>query len=122
MVADYTEIRRVAERLAGRLRAGDRVRVTSPAGSDVTMRTGGREPRGWHTAMVRRPGEISAFPGGEVSFPPLEGKTHGTVVVEHVMTDLGALSHHRQRRQKRVETVVPHNDDLPRRADDLLRR
>ena len=92
MVADYAAIRQVAERLADRLRAGDRVRVTSPAGSDVTVQTGGREPRGWHTAMVSRPGEISAFPGGEVSFPPLEGTTSGVIVFERVMTDLGGLS------------------------------
>ena len=92
MTADYRAIRRVAERLAARLRDADVVRVTSPAGTDVTMSTGGREPRGWYTGIVRAPGEISAFPGGEVSFPPLEGTTHGTIVFERVMTDLGGLA------------------------------
>jgi leucyl aminopeptidase (aminopeptidase T) len=92
MVADYRRIRQVAERLAARLRAGTWVRVTSPAGSDITVSRGGRAPRGWYTAIVREPGEISAFPGGEVSFPPLEGTSNGVIVFERVVTDLGAIS------------------------------
>jgi leucyl aminopeptidase (aminopeptidase T) len=91
MTADFTEIRPTAERLAARLRGARRVRVTSPAGSDVTVSVGGREPRGWYTGIVRKPGEISAFPGGEVSFPPLEGTACGTIVFERVMTDIGRL-------------------------------
>ena len=91
MAADYAAIRKVAERLAERLRAGTWVRVTSPAGSDITVNRGGREPRGWQTAIVREPGEISALPGGEVSFPPLEGTANGAIVFERVVTDLGAI-------------------------------
>jgi len=66
--------------------------VTSPAGSDITVSTKGREPKGWYTGIVRRPGEISAFPGGEVSFPPVEGTSNGVIVFERVMTDIGGLS------------------------------
>jgi len=91
MAADYTVIREVAERLAERLRAGTWVRVTSPAGSDITVSREGREPKGWYTGIVRDPGEISAFPGGEVSFPPLEGTANGVIVFERVVTDLGAI-------------------------------
>lgn len=92
MAADYTAIRKVAERLADRLRAGRWVRVTSPAGSDITVDRTGREPRGWYTGIVRKPGEISAFPGGEVSFPPLEGTSNGVIVFERVVTDLGGIA------------------------------
>jgi leucyl aminopeptidase (aminopeptidase T) len=93
MTADYHAIRTVAERLAVRLRGADRVRVTSPAGSDITVSTRGREPKGWYTGIVRKPGEVSAFPGGEVSFPPLEGTANGVIVFERVVTDLGGISH-----------------------------
>jgi leucyl aminopeptidase (aminopeptidase T) len=92
MVADYTAIRAVAERVAGRLRGAEWVTVTSPAGSDITVSTKGREPKGWYTGIVRRPGEISAFPGGEVSFPPVEGTSNGVIVFERVMTDIGRLA------------------------------
>lgn len=92
MTGDYLAIRKIAERLADRLRGAEWVSVTSPSGCDITISTKGREPRGWYTAIVREPGEISAFPGGEVSFPPVEGTSNGVIVLEHVMTDIGALS------------------------------
>jgi leucyl aminopeptidase (aminopeptidase T) len=91
MTADFAAIRTVAGQLAERLRGADLVRVTSPAGTDVTVSVGGREPRGWYSGIVRNPGEVSALPGGEVSFPPLEGTAAGTIVFERVMTDLGRL-------------------------------
>lgn len=92
MTADYRAIRIVAERLAARLRGAEWVHVTSPAGTDVTVMVKGREPRGWYTGIVEKPGEVSAYPGGEVSFPPVEGKSHGVIVFERVMTDLGPLA------------------------------
>jgi leucyl aminopeptidase (aminopeptidase T) len=91
MTADFLAIRETAERVADRLRGADEVRVTSPAGTDVRMSIAGREPKGWLTAICRRPGEVSALPGGEVSLPPLEGTTTGVIVVERVMTDIGGL-------------------------------
>jgi leucyl aminopeptidase (aminopeptidase T) len=91
MTADFEALRAVAERVAARLRGAGKVRVTSPAGTDVTMRIDGREPKGWLTGICRNPGEVSAYPGGEVSLPPLEGTATGTIVVERVMTDLGEL-------------------------------
>lgn len=92
MTADFAAIREVAVRLADRLRGARWVSVTSPAGCDVKVSIAGREPKGWYTAIVREPGEISALPGGEVSFPPVEGTSSGVIVVERVMTDIGALS------------------------------
>lgn len=92
MTADFLELREVAERLAERLRAGSDVRVTSPAGTDIVVSIGAREPRGWLTGVCRKPGEISALPGGEVSFPPVEGTANGTVVIERVMSDVGTLA------------------------------
>lgn len=92
MTADFAAIREMSERLAERIRGATIVRVTSPAGTDITASIVGREPKGWLTGICRNPGEVSAYPGGEVSLPPVEGTAHGVVVVEHVMTDLGLLS------------------------------
>jgi leucyl aminopeptidase (aminopeptidase T) len=92
MTADFLAIRETAERVADRLRGADEVHVTSPAGTDVRMSIAGREPKGWLTAICRRPGEVSALPGGEVSLPPLEGTTAGVIVIERVMTDIGGLN------------------------------
>ena len=77
MTADFLEIRKTAERLRDRLARGKIAHVTSPAGTDVLMVIENRKPVGWLTGVCRNPGEVSAFPGGEVSLPPLEGTTQG---------------------------------------------
>ena len=92
MTADFLEIRKQAERLRDRLARGKRAKVTTPAGTDVSMVIEGRKPVGWLTGVCRNPGEVSAFPGGEVSLPPLEGTTEGRIVLEHIMTDIGRLT------------------------------
>jgi leucyl aminopeptidase (aminopeptidase T) len=91
MTADFWAIRRRAERLAELWRTTRTVRVSSPAGTDLTSEVTGREPKAWLTGICRNPGEVSALPGGEVSLPPLEGTSNGIVVWERVASDLGAL-------------------------------
>ena len=91
MTADFAAIRRRAERLAGLWRGTSVVRVTSPAGTDLSATVEGREPKAWLTGICRNPGEVSALPGGEVSLPPVEGTSNGVVVWERVASDLGAL-------------------------------
>lgn len=91
MTADFTAIRTRAERLAELWRGTDLIRVTSPAGTDLTATVTDREPKAWLTGICRNPGEVSALPGGEVSLPPVEGTSNGVVVWERVATDLGAL-------------------------------
>lgn len=91
MTADFFAIRRQAEQLADLFRRTATVRVTSPAGTDLAARIEGREPVAWLTGICHRPGEVSAYPGGEVSLPPLEGTASGVVVWEAVASDLGRL-------------------------------
>lgn len=92
MTADFVAIRQQAERLRDRLAKGRIVHLTSPAGTDIKMVVEGRKPVGWLTGICRNKGETSALPGGEVSFPPLEGESRGRIVFEHIMTDLGRLA------------------------------
>jgi leucyl aminopeptidase (aminopeptidase T) len=91
MTADFFAIRRRAERLADLWRVTREVRITSPAGTELRARVEGREPMAWLTGICRNAGEVSALPGGEVSMPPIEGTSEGTVVWERVASDLGAL-------------------------------
>ena len=92
MTADFLAIRRQAERLAELWRSTRAVRITSPAGTDLTAQVEGRAPMAWLTGIVHRPGEASALPGGEVSLPPIEGTSEGVVVWERVASDLGAIA------------------------------
>lgn len=91
MTADFAAIRVQAEHLADLMRPAQVIRITSPAGTDLTARIAGREPKAWLTGICRLPGEASALPGGEVSLPPVEGTTNGVVVWERVASDLRAL-------------------------------
>jgi leucyl aminopeptidase (aminopeptidase T) len=91
MTADFFAIRERAERLAALWRRTREVRLTSPAGTDLRAMVEGREPMAWLTGICRNRGEVSALPGGEVSLPPIEGTSEGTVVWERVASDLGAL-------------------------------
>lgn len=91
MTADFVAVRRQAEALAALWRTANEVHITSPAGTDLRATVTGREPMAWLTGICRNAGEVSAFPGGEVSLPPLEGTTQGVVVWERVASDLGAL-------------------------------
>jgi leucyl aminopeptidase (aminopeptidase T) len=92
MTADFPAIRQKAERLRDKLARGKVVHLTSPAGTDIKVVVEGRKPVGWLTGICRNKGETSALPGGEVSFPPLEGESRGRIVFEHIMTDLGRLA------------------------------
>lgn len=92
MTADFVAIRRQAEELADLFRATRMVRVTSPAGTDLRSSIVGRAPMAWLTGICRSPGEVSAFPGGEVSLPPVEGSSNGLIVWESVASDLGRIS------------------------------
>ena len=92
MTADFVAIRRQAEQLADLFRATRTVRISSPAGTDLEASIVGREPKAWLTGICRSPGEVSAFPGGEVSLPPVEGTSNGVIVWESVASDIGRIS------------------------------
>jgi leucyl aminopeptidase (aminopeptidase T) len=86
--ADYESIAArcvdVREQVAG----ADEIRVTAPAGTDVTFGIGDRE---WlaDTGIVHEPGEMSNLPAGEVFVSP--ETADGTVVVDGTMMPHGLL-------------------------------
>ncbi|MCX4095597.1 aminopeptidase [Nocardia sp. alder85J] len=88
---DFAELRKPAATLRAILTEGTTARVTAPNGTDVTMSIAGRKAVGWLAGMAQNPCETMAWPGGEVSLPPVEGTTNGRVVVEVAMTDIGGV-------------------------------
>ncbi|MFB6297406.1 MAG: aminopeptidase [Salinirussus sp.] len=86
--ADYeaiaTECARIHEAVAG----ADELRVTSPQGTDVTVRPGDRAWR-QDTGIVHDPGEMSNLPAGEVFVSPETAE--GTVVVDGTMMPHGRI-------------------------------
>lgn len=69
-----------AERLLDEVSGADRIHVTSPAGTDLTLRVGGRP---WRDDVHRlQPGTMANFPGGEVYVAPHRDGADGVLVAD----------------------------------------
>ena len=87
-LADYAELKEEGDRLAALWRRADRIRVTTPAGTDFRSTVAGEDvvvECGYATA----PGLEAAFSDGEVSQMPNEGAASGRIVVDGPMAHLG---------------------------------
>jgi leucyl aminopeptidase (aminopeptidase T) len=82
--ADYQEIAKRSVKLAEMVSRGKTARVTTPAGTDVTMSIEGRECHA-DTGLVHSPGDFSNLPAGEAYIAPLEGTANGIMVVDGSM-------------------------------------
>jgi leucyl aminopeptidase (aminopeptidase T) len=85
---DYREIERCCEEIHEAVADATEIRVTSPAGTDITFEPG---DRGWltDTGIVHEPGAMSNLPAGEVFVSP--ETADGTYVVDGTMMPHGLL-------------------------------
>ena len=86
--ADFRAQRPYCERLAELFTAADKVRLTTPAGTDLTMSATGRQGNAL-TCMVDRHGLFSPVLNIEANFSPLEGSAEGTIVVDASIPYIG---------------------------------
>jgi leucyl aminopeptidase (aminopeptidase T) len=91
ITADYQQVKKVTENLARLLTEADVIRLTTPEGTDFTMRSRGRKAIA-QTGFVTKPGELSGLPDGEATLAPLEGVTEGVVVSPYVMDQVGLIT------------------------------
>jgi len=89
--ADYQQVRRVTEKLARLLTEADVILMTTPEGTDITMRSRGRVAIA-QTGFVTKPGELSGLPDGEATLAPLEGMTGGVAVAPYIADSLGLIT------------------------------
>jgi leucyl aminopeptidase (aminopeptidase T) len=82
--ADYNEIAQRSIKLAEMVNQGKTARVTTPAGTDITMSIQGRECHA-DTGLVHHPGDFSNLPAGEAYVAPVEGTANGIIVVDGAM-------------------------------------
>jgi leucyl aminopeptidase (aminopeptidase T) len=82
--ADYNEIARRSLKLAEMVTGGKTAKVTTPAGTDITMVIEGRECHA-DTGLVHSPGDFSNLPAGEAYLAPVEGTANGVIVVDGAM-------------------------------------
>ncbi|MEW5981371.1 MAG: aminopeptidase [Acidobacteriota bacterium] len=90
MNADYQAIAERTYRLCDLMRATKVVRVTAPAGTDITMPIEGREPHA-SSGIFREKGQSGNLPTGEAYLAPLEGLSNGVVVVDGSMASVGMV-------------------------------
>lgn len=112
--ADYETIAQHCMDVLEQIRDAAAVRVTSPAGTDITFTVGGRE---WYedTGMVQSAGDFSNLPAGEVFVAP--ESADGTFVVDGTMMPHGLLDPEQELRFEVEDGHVTHISDQAVRED-----
>lgn len=90
MNADYHKIAERTHRLCAILEKTKVIRVTAPAGTDITMPIGGRTAHA-SSGLFRQAGQWGNLPTGEAYLAPLEGVSNGVVVVDGSMAGVGLV-------------------------------
>ena len=85
--ADYQEIGAITLRLMERLQGKDKVRITTPLGTDLTCSIAGRDIKA-DTGLIHEPGQFGNLPAGECFVAPLEDSAEGDLVVDKSFPDL----------------------------------
>ena len=90
MNADYNAISKRTIKLQRILEKGKSVRVTAPAGTDISFQIEGRKviPS---KGLFHAKGESGNLPTGETFLAPVEGTSHGVFVVDGSMAGLGLI-------------------------------
>ena len=84
---NFKEIKPVCKAVADAFANGDKVHLTTPAGTDLWMDISGR--RGNALYCVVEPGEFSTIPTVEANVSPIEGSANGVIVADASIPYLG---------------------------------
>jgi|LSQX01.3.fsa_nt_gb leucyl aminopeptidase (aminopeptidase T) len=86
----YGELEARCRKYARFLTEAAQVRLTTPAGTDLTFSLQGREAFA-DSGMLQAPGSFGNLPAGEAFIAPLEGTAAGTLVVDGSMAGIGLI-------------------------------
>jgi aminopeptidase len=90
MNADYKKISALSIKLKDILEKGHFIRVTAPAGTDISFEISGRTSFA-SKGLFHQKGESGNLPTGETFLAPLEGTSNGVFVVDGSMAGLGLI-------------------------------
>ncbi|WP_455363402.1 aminopeptidase [[Eubacterium] cellulosolvens] len=90
ITADYSKVSDLCEKMGSLMDKTSRVRVTSKAGTDITMSIQGRLVER-DTGLLFKPGDFGNLPAGEVFCAPVEGSAEGTLVFDGAIASVGIL-------------------------------
>lgn len=81
MTVDWDALVLRTARLVKAVNLAEWIHVTTPNGTDMMICKQGRNAEG-DDGLLTAPGSFGNLPAGEAYFAPLEGKSHGTMVIE----------------------------------------
>jgi leucyl aminopeptidase (aminopeptidase T) len=90
MSVDYGHLRSLGARLAAALTAAESCRITSAAGTDVTLSVKSRRATA-DDGNLREPGAFGNLPAGEAYIAPLETVGDGVIIFDGALADYGLL-------------------------------
>ena len=90
MNADYHQIAARTQRICALMETARAIRVTAPAGTDITMPIEGRKAHA-SSGIFREKGQWGNLPTGEAYLAPVEGRSRGVVVVDGSMASVGMV-------------------------------
>jgi aminopeptidase len=90
MNADYKKIAKLSIKLKEILEKGKLIRVTAPAGTDISFDIAGRTAFA-SKGLFHKKGESGNLPTGETFLAPVEGTANGVFVVDGSMAGLGLI-------------------------------
>lgn len=85
MDIDWKALARRTKKLAGIVRKAYSVEIQTENGTNITLSKKGRKTLA-DTGILTKPGSFGNLPAGEVFFAPVEGTTHGKLVIEWAPT------------------------------------
>jgi leucyl aminopeptidase (aminopeptidase T) len=90
MTADYEEVREVSNTLAERLSRGRKLEIKTGTGTDFFAGIADRKALS-DSGIFTEKGQFGNLPAGEVFIAPVEGLSHGTLVIDGSMGGMGRL-------------------------------
>jgi leucyl aminopeptidase (aminopeptidase T) len=90
MNADYKRIAELSIKLVKILEKGKKIRVTAPAGTEISFDITGRKSFA-SKGLFHKKGESGNLPTGETFLAPVEGTANGVFVVDGSMAGLGLI-------------------------------
>lgn len=85
--ADFSALKPICQKVAARFAAGSRARITTPAGTDLSMDITRRPGNALY--CIVEPGQFSPVPNVEANVSPVEGSATGRIVVDASIPYLG---------------------------------
>jgi len=90
MSADYYKVAELSNRIAKYLHDGKIARITSSAGTDITLPIDGMTGFA-NTGLIHEKGASGNLPAGEAFLAPVEGKSNGVIVIDGSMAGVGQI-------------------------------